>query len=246
MFEQAVLPSRPAGGRYWTVAAGFTGNAAAVGLILLVPLVWPQLLPRTQALTWISLPSPPTPPVQEAPVARVVRPTHPWQSVEGILTSPARIPPSALMFEDPPGAAPISFASDGVHSASLTVLGLFDPHVHVIPPEQRAAQPVVTQPAKAPPAEPRRISALQPARLLHRVEPVYPALARAARIEGIVELAGVIATDGRIRELRVVNGNPYLAKAAMDAVRQWVYEPTILNGEPVEVAAPIRVHFILK
>ena len=77
------------------------------------------------------------------------------------------------------------------------------------------------------------------------MEPVYPPLARAARISGAVELTGVIATDGRIRELRVVSGHPLLAKAALEAVRQWVYEPTVLNGEPVEVIAPITVHFQL-
>jgi protein TonB len=60
-----------------------------------------------------------------------------------------------------------------------------------------------------------------------------------------VELTGVIATDGRIRELRVVSGNPFLAQAALDAVRQWIYEPTGLNGEPVEVVAPITVYFHL-
>jgi periplasmic protein TonB len=98
---------------------------------------------------------------------------------------------------------------------------------------------------KSTPAQPRRISVVHPARLLHRVEPIYPPMARTARISGTVELTGVIATDGRIRELRVSSGHPFLAQAALEAVRQWVYEPTVLNGEPVEVIAPITVHFRL-
>ena len=59
MFEQAVLPSRPAGGRYWTVAAGFSGELLAMGFVLLAPLIWTDFLPRARALTWISLPAPP-------------------------------------------------------------------------------------------------------------------------------------------------------------------------------------------
>ena len=83
------------------------------------------------------------------------------------------------------------------------------------------------------------------ARLVHRVDPVYPPFARQARISGTVELTGVIGIDGRIRELQIVHGHPFLAKAALEAVRQWMYEPTLLNGAAVEVIAPITVNFLL-
>lgn len=156
-----MLPSRPAGGRYWTVAAGLTGELLVVGLLLLAPLIWTDFLPRVQALNWISLPSPP-----------------------------------------PPAADTSASVDGGVKSAPASaVLSLFDSLVHIAPPERRVAQLAVTPPVKSPPAEPRRISVVQPARLLHRVEPIYPALARTARISGTVELRGVIVTDGRIREL---------------------------------------------
>lgn len=245
MFEQAVLPSRPVGGRYWTVAAGFTGELLVVGFALLTPLIWTDFLPRVQALTWISLPSPPPPVLKEAPPVRV-HPTRPWQSNGRLLIQPATIPPMPLLIEDPPAAEPGDSADVGVRSAPANaVLSLFDSLVHVAPPEHRVAQPTVTQAVKSTPVSPRRISVVQPARLLHRVEPIYPTPARIARISGTVELTGVIATDGRIRELRVVSGHPFLAQAALEAVRQWVYEPTVLNGEPVEVVAPITVHFHL-
>jgi protein TonB len=65
------------------------------------------------------------------------------------------------------------------------------------------------------------------------------------RVSGTVELVGVIATGGRIRELKLLSGNPLLAPAALEAVRQWVYEPTLLNGEPVELIATISVIFRL-
>jgi protein TonB len=75
--------------------------------------------------------------------------------------------------------------------------------------------------------------------------PVYPAIAIAARVQGTVHLVGVVAKDGTVRDLRVVDGNALLVHAAVDAVRQWIYKPTILNGEAVEVVAPINVTFIL-
>ena len=75
--------------------------------------------------------------------------------------------------------------------------------------------------------------------------PVYPPLARQARISGTVRLEGVISRTGHVINLQVVSGHPLLATAALDAVRQWVYRPTLLNGEAVEVIAPIEVHFTL-
>ena len=86
---------------------------------------------------------------------------------------------------------------------------------------------------------------VQEAKLIHRVMPTYPPLARQARISGVVKLQGIIGKDGRIRELQLLSGHPLLAQAALDAVRQWVYSPTFLNNEPVEVIAPIDVNFTL-
>jgi protein TonB len=81
---------------------------------------------------------------------------------------------------------------------------------------------------------------------LKRVEPKYPPKAIAAHIQGRVRLLGVLGVDGRIHELRVLSGPPLLVQAAFDAVWQWVYAPTLLNGQAVEVEAPIQLNFILK
>ncbi len=83
------------------------------------------------------------------------------------------------------------------------------------------------------------------AQILNRVQPVYPPLARQARIDGVVQLHGVISREGRIVSLRVISGHPLLTKAALDAVSQWTYKPTYLNGQPIEVEAPIEVRFVL-
>src|SRR5262249_53268390 len=89
------------------------------------------------------------------------------------------------------------------------------------------------------------ISAGERAKPHQRVDRACPQLAHDALISGTTELVGVLGIDGRIHELRVVRGHPLLIDAAMAAVRQWIYAPTILNGQPVEVQAPITVNFIL-
>jgi protein TonB len=77
------------------------------------------------------------------------------------------------------------------------------------------------------------------------VNPVYPPLARQARISGTVVLRAVIGKDGSIQNLSLVSGHPMLAPAAIDAVKQWKYKPYLLNGEPVEVDTEIQVNFTL-
>lgn len=82
-------------------------------------------------------------------------------------------------------------------------------------------------------------------RLIHRVLPYYPPLAKQTRTSGVVELRAIIGKDGRVHSLEVISGPPLLIQAAMDAVRQWRYTPTLLNGEPVEVDTFVTVKFIL-
>lgn len=98
---------------------------------------------------------------------------------------------------------------------------------------------------KAPSAPIRVTSDLQMAKLVRRVIPEYPPLARTARISGVVRLIGTIGKDGTIQNLQLVSGHPLLARAALEAVQEWLYKPTLLNGVPVEVIAPIEVSFTL-
>ncbi|MGD0199407.1 MAG: energy transducer TonB [Bryobacteraceae bacterium] len=86
---------------------------------------------------------------------------------------------------------------------------------------------------------------VQQARLIRRVDPVYPPLARQARIQGVVRFTAVIGADGTVRNLQLVSGHPLLVPAAQEAVRTWQYQPTLLNGEPVEVVTQIDVQFLL-
>jgi len=86
-----------------------------------------------------------------------------------------------------------------------------------------------------------QITHIDPAMLKHRVEPVYPVLAKQTHHSGKVELRAIIGTDGRIRSLGVVVSDPLLNQSALDAVGQWVYKPTLLNGQAVEVDTYIAV-----
>jgi len=160
------------------------------------------------------------------------------------------MPPKARIIEDLPAEAGgngvpgvVGGAETGVRGGVLDSI-MREGAPPVAPPPAAAAH--TAPPAENAPAPKRiRISGVQMARLVHRVEPDYPVLARQMRVAGVVQLEGIIGTDGRLRELRVLSGHPLLARAALDAVRQWIYEPTLLGGDPVEVIAPITVTFRL-
>jgi len=110
-----------------------------------------------------------------------------------------------------------------------------------------SAAPPPPPPPKA--VTPQRIRVggnVQQANLITQIRPVYPPLAKQARIQGTVELSAIIGKDGRVQDLKLVRGHPLLVSAAVEAVKNWVYRPTMLNGEPVEVATTIDVNFTLQ
>jgi TonB family protein len=96
-----------------------------------------------------------------------------------------------------------------------------------------------------PPSRIRVGGNIQAANLIEKVDPVYPPLARQARIEGVVRFTAIIGKDGHVLNLQLVSGHPLLVPAAQEAVRQWVYRPTLLNGKPVEVVTSVEVDFRL-
>lgn len=255
MFETATLSYGTSTKRVWATAMGFTGQALLIGCALLAPLIWPQTLGRAFLVTTLAPPGAPPPPPPPGP--KIVPQSHhavATQIFKHILTTPVSVPAvAAIIVDDPPevagsgpgvpGGVP-GGGRDGVPG------GLVDSIVNegaravpvVHPPEIVNREPVRPP---APPVKPPRITVLRMATPLHKVEPVYPQLAKQARVSGTVELVGVLGTDGRIHELKVLRGHPLLINAALEAVRQWIFEPTMLNGQAVEVSAPITVNFIL-
>jgi periplasmic protein TonB len=109
-------------------------------------------------------------------------------------------------------------------------------------------QPNIARPLEQPgPSRPLSNSeGVMEAMLVHRVQPEYPALARAAHISGTVQLRAIIARDGRVRQVQVISGNPLLVEAARVAVLEWRYRPTLLNGEALEVQTYITATFVLE
>lgn len=87
--------------------------------------------------------------------------------------------------------------------------------------------------------------AVQSVMIVNKVLPIYPAAAKAAGIQGVVHLSAIIGADGTVHELNVLSGPPELVEAATDAVKQWVYRPTLLNGDPVQVETTIDINFTL-
>ena len=102
------------------------------------------------------------------------------------------------------------------------------------PPDHHVARPSILH-----------MTHLDPAMLIFRVDPVYPALAKQIHKEGRVELRAIIATDGTIQSLEVVGGDPIFFQSALDAARQWRYKPTILNGQPVQIDTHITVIYTM-
>jgi protein TonB len=254
MFETAMLSSGPAKRRVWSACAGFAGQVLLVGVALAAPMIWPQVTPHVGWVTRIAPPGVPVGPLKGDPGAarhaRVApRPpssTRPFYEPVSYPVRPAPIVDAPELLAGPPGNSVVGGFGKGDGNY---VVGGFDlgAQQYVAPP--KPPEPVrraVAAPAPTPaPAPPPRISRVELATPLHRVEPIYPKLAIAAHVQGVVQLMGVLGTDGRIRELKVLSGHPMLVRAAVEAVQQWIYAPTLLNGEPVEVQAPIEVKFIL-
>ena len=249
MFEQEALSGGFAAKRLWSTCLGLSGEALLLACAALAPLVSPQALPHSRAIMEWLLPTAP-PPAGNAAKARPARPpVERLQARDGRLIAPAAVPPKAAMIVDEPIETPGYGVPGGVDSGERNgVPGGIPNSILEDVPVVPAVEPAPAPAAKPVPVPPKQVTVggrVEIARLIHRVEPRYPPLALQMRVSGTVELLGIIATDGRIRELKLLRGSPLLAPAALEAVRQWVYEPTLLNGEPVEVIAPISVIFHL-
>jgi protein TonB len=106
---------------------------------------------------------------------------------------------------------------------------------------------VATPPPTPPPARPPErvgLSVKEPVKLKH-VDPIYPDIAQRANVQGVVILECVISPAGRVAELKILRGVPLLDQAALDAVKQWTYKPTLLDGVPVSVVMPVTLQFRL-
>jgi len=227
--------------------------AAIAHLVMIAALVLMPLL-ETQALPLppVNMPLRAPKPVILKPITGVfsARPrTDPRPRIDAVeFTAPTAIPEKIAVINEPPvpslGFLPL--AAGGTRNS--LPLGLLDSPALSGGP----ATPVLAPPPPVPPrppsfkAEPiRQGGIVQAANLIHQVTPVYPPIAQRTRIQGVVVMEATVSKDGSVESLRIVSGHPLLSQAALDAVRQWRYRPTMLNGEPVEVITTITVTFYL-
>ncbi|MGA2374914.1 MAG: energy transducer TonB [Candidatus Sulfotelmatobacter sp.] len=243
MFEDSLLES---GGRLKTKRGRTTTFAiileiGLVGLMVLMPLIFTEALPKQQLMTFLVAPPPPPPP--PPPAAAPVKIVKQVQTdiVNGELRTPTKIPQKVQMIKEDEAPPPV-MASSGVVGGVPGGIpgGQMGGVIGGIISSTPVAVPKVATPQRV-----RVSQGVSAGLLVRKVNPTYPPLARQARIQGQVILRAVISKDGSIEGLTLVSGHPMLAPAAIEAVKQWKYKPYLLNGEPVEVDTEVLVNFTL-
>jgi protein TonB len=241
MFEDSLIESgnKLKTKRLSTTVLSFLLQMALVGVLILIPLIYTDALPKSMTMTFLVAPPPPPPPPPppSAPV-KVVKVQS--EVINGQLRTPTKIPQKVQMIKEE--EAPPDLGAGGVPggvpggipggSAGGVMGGIL------------SSTPVAV-PKVATPQRVRVSTGVATGLLLRKVQPNYPPLAKAARIQGHVLLQAEISKDGTIQNLQLISGHPMLAPAAIEAVKQWRYKPYLLNGEPVAVETQVDVIFSL-
>jgi len=231
LFGDVTRPSISIGSRKWyTVPVSLLSHSLAVGLVIAVPLLAPSMLPDVwngDVIAYVTtvLPPPPPPPAARPEVSDHLPPNPnlaPIVAPTGFSKERADLP----QFENQlPSGVIIGDVTDG-------------PVEPVAPPRP---------PATVAPVEPLRVGGtIRPPVKIRDAQPVYPPMAIAARIEGVVIIDATIGADGQVLGVRLLRPLPFLDQAALDAVRHWQFTPTLLNGVPVPVLMTVTVRFTLK
>jgi len=221
----------------WTIAVSLIGQVGILAVLILIPLIYTQALPTAMLTTLLVAPPPPPPPPPPAPKTVVVKPP-PSFIQHNQMVAPKVIPKSITVVKDQQtpnmeNSGIYGGVAGGSAGALGGILGNSGPAAPPPPPKPKVPQIIHVG------------GNVQAAKLVSQPMPQYPAIAKAARIQGTVVLHAIIAKDGSIEQLQLISGPPLLVQAALNAVRQWRYQPTLLNGQPVEVDTVIRVVFTL-
>ena len=244
MFEDSLIES---GGRLRTKRGAttlfsFLLQVLLIGLLILIPLLYTEALPKQQLMTFLVAPPPPPPP-PPPPAAAPVKVVKTVQTdiVNGQLRTPTKIPEKVQMIKEEEAPPPVMSTGGVVGGVPGGVPGgQMGGVIGGIISSTPVAVPKVATPQRV-----RVSQGVSQGLLVRKVQPNYPPLARQARIQGSVLLQAEISKDGSIENLRLISGHPMLAPAAIEAVKQWKYKPYFLNGEPVEVETQITVNFTL-
>jgi protein TonB len=241
MFEQTFVNTHAHTRRPWAVAASLTLQTGLVAVAVILPMLHPEILhPNLQNPIYLPMRPKAQLVAVENPVVRGS--VSPRIVADSVFRPPTTVPRTI----SEAGDAPLISAYSGFTSESGSVgiipgIGTQLPS-NVQPVPTPRVEPVRPEPPRGPISV---SSGVQSARLLFGPKPAYPPLAKAARVQGTVRIQAIIATDGTMKNWRVTGGPPLLATAAVEAVRQWRYQPTLLNGSAVEVITEIDVNFTL-
>ena len=230
----------------FATTTSFILNSLVIGVMLVLPLVFTENLPKAQLLTFLVAPPPPPPPPPPAAAAvqRIVRQIQTDVLSTGQLRTPSRIPQKVQMIKEEEAPPPMPATGGVVGGVPGGIPG--GQLGGVIGGIVSSTSNLAMVPKLTPTVQRVRISqGVTKGLLVHRVEPAYPTLAKAARVQGEVVLKAVIDVNGSIQNLQLVSGHPMLVPAAITAVQQWRYKPYLLNGQPVEVETTITVIFSL-
>jgi protein TonB len=243
MFEDSLIESGNRFGakrRLSTTILSFLLQVSLIGVLILIPLIYTDALPKTQLMTFLVAPPPPPPPPPPPAAAPVKVVKMVSEVVNGQLRTPTKIPDKVQMIKEeeaPPdlGAGGVPGGVPGGIPGGSTggVIGGILSSTHVDVPKVATPQRV------------RVSTGVATGLLIRKVAPTYPQLAKQARIQGQVVLRAEISKDGTIQNLQLISGHPMLAPAAIEAVKQWRYKPYLLNGEPVAVETQVVVNFSL-
>lgn len=243
MFEDSLIESadvlktkRPA-----ATAISLLLQSLLVAAMAALPLLYTEALPKVSLTSLVALgPPPPAPAPARPDAARLATRPRDSDMVGQRLREPQVIPRIVAHIDESEAPMPaVSSAGFGVpggtgDSAAGNVLN----SIVTLTPAAPVPRPAVSAPLRVS-------QGVAQGFLVHPVKPMYPPLARQARIQGAVVVQAIIGKDGTVENLRLISGHPMLAPAAIEAVRQWRYRPYTLNGMPVEVETEITVNFVL-
>jgi protein TonB len=218
----------------WSVILSGLLQAFILSILILIPLIYTEALPKAMLSTLlIAPPPPPPPPPPPAAVKTIVKPVARLIN-SGKLMQPRAIPKEVAVFKE------AELPPDVINNAGATG-GVFGG----IPGQGMVAAVAPPPPKPTAPTRVKQGGNVTAASIINQTRPLYPPLARQARIQGNVVLHAIIDKDGKVAQLEVISGHPLLVQSALDAVKQWRYKPTQLNGDPVEVDTTITVTFTM-
>jgi protein TonB len=218
--------------RRWMIAT-FALNGSVLTALILIPLIYPEALPA-RFINILLVAPPPPPPAPQQPRQQPTQAFHGRPDMIGPqLTAPRQIP-SGIRRDSGPEAAPGGQITMDQGGPGVPYGDIF-----------RSTFPAAVRPAPGPSGPAHISQGVAAGLLIQKTLPIYPPIARAARLEGMVVLQAVISKYGTIENLRVVGGPAMLQQAAIDAVKQWRYRPYMLDNQPVDVETTINVIFSL-